>query len=580
MKRTRRLSLVLVLTMVLSMFAGLPAVAETTTTTTTTTSAVETTVEKSNSVDIVTFNDFHGNVAEDTRDWGKNLGMSKMVGKANELKAANPNTLFIAGGDNYQGTATSNLTYGAPVTDMMKAMGVVASAVGNHEFDWGREYIAKWAEDGNFTYLASNIYEKSTNEPVEWAKPYMVVEQGGLKIGLIGLAHPDTLTLTKAEHVSGLEFRDPVVAAQEWIDFLKAGKAEEGTPDVIIAVTHLDSKQDYDTLEITGTAADLANGVTGLDGIVSAHSHKTVAGDVNGVAIVQAYKYGRALGKLSIELNEDGTAKDVVASVDNTYKTKSDIIPDAATVKVFEEYEVKLAPVLNEKVGVAKAEFEHGGPNVSALGLWTCEVMAEKAGTQIGLQNGGGLRRTLYAGDITMGDLYEVMPYDNQLVKMELPGKDLKAAIENGLLNPNIGDGSFSGLKVVYDSQAEFGSRLISLSLLDGTPIEDDKYYTVATNDFILTGGDKYDFSNAKNVIDTYVPIREVMIEAIKKTGSISPKTVDVVKDLGSYTVVSGDVLWKIAKAHGTTIEMIVDLNELKNANFILVGQKLKLPVE
>ena len=589
MKSTKRLSIVLVLTMLFTLFAGLPAtaVAEETATTTTTTTATSTEeVVESNTVDIITFNDFHGNVAEDTRDWGKNLGMSKMVGKANELKAANPNTIFIAGGDNYQGTATSNLTYGAPVTDMMKAMGVVASAVGNHEFDWGKEYIAKWAEEGNFDYLASNIYEKSTNEPVEWAKPYMVIEQGGIKIGLIGLAHPDTLTLTKAEHVSGLEFREPIKAAQEWIDFLQAGKAEEGTPDVIIAVTHLDSAQDYDTLEITGTAAELAEGVTGLDAIVSAHSHKTVAGNVNEVAIVQAYKYGRALGKLSVELNEDGTVKDVVATVDKAYKTKSDIIPDAATVEVFASYEESVGPVLSEKVGVATAEFDHELPNVTALGLWTCEVMAEQAGTEIGLQNGGGLRRSLYAGDITMGDMYEIMPYDNQLVKMELPGKDLKVAIENGLLNPDVRDGSFSGLKVVYDSTAEFGSRLVSITLLDGTPIEDDKLYTVATNDFILTGGDKYDFSNAQNVVDTFVPIRDVMVEAIKKTGSITPKAVDILTDkpakaeVSNYTVVSGDVLWKLARDYKTTIQVIVDLNEITDPNFILVGQELKLPVE
>ena len=581
MKSTKRMSLMLVLTMVISLFAGMPvAFAETTTVETTTTTVAETVVEESNTIDIVTFNDFHGQVAEDTRDWGKNLGMSKMVGKANELKAANPNTLIIAGGDNYQGTATSNLTFGAPVTDMMKGMGVVASAIGNHEFDWGKEYIQKWAEEGEFTYLASNIYDETTNEPVAWAKPYLVVEQNGVKIGFIGLAHPDTLTLTKAEHVSGLEFRDPIVAAQEWIDFLKAGKAEEGTPDVIIAVTHLDSKQDYETKVITGTAADLANGVTGLDGIVSAHSHKTVYGDVNDVAIVQAYKYGRSLGKLAIELNDDGTVKNVVASVEDTHKIKSDIIADEVTEVLYKEYETKMAPVLNEKVGIATAEFEHGGLNVSTLGLWVCEVMAEKAGTQIGLQNGGGLRRTLLAGDITMGDLYEVMPYDNQVVKLDLPGKDLKAAIENGLLNPNIGDGSFSGLNVVYNSEAEFGSRLIALSLTDGTPIVDDEYYSVAINDFILTGGDKYDFSNAINVVDTFVPIRDVLVEAIKVTGSISPKEVNSVKDVEAYTVVSGDMLWKLAQANNTTIQMLVDLNKLANPNFILVGQQLVLPVE
>lgn len=581
MKNMKRVSVVLVLSMVFSLFAGLPLTfAEEATTTTETTATEETVAEASNSIDIITFNDFHGNVAEDTRDWGKNLGMSKMVGKANELKAANPNTLFIAGGDNYQGSATSNLTYGAPVTDMMKAMGVVASAVGNHEFDWGQDYIKKWAKDGGFEFLASNIYVKETNQPVEWAKPYMVIEQNGVKVGLIGLAHPDTLTLTKAEHVSGLEFKDPVAAAQEWIDFLKAGKAEEGTPDVIIAVTHLDSKQDYDTKEITGTAAKVAQEVTGLDAMVTAHSHKTVAGDVNGVAIVQAYKYGRSLGKLEIQLDDAGKVKDVVATVDNTYKTKNDIIADAATVETFAKYEEELKPILGEEVGTAAAEFAHGGPNVSQLGLWTCEVMAEKAGTDIAIQNGGGLRRPLYAGKITMGDLYEVMPFDNQLVKMDLPGKDLKAVVENGLLNPNIGDGSFSGLRVVYDSKAEFGSRLVSLTLLDGTPVEDDKLYSVATNDFIFTGGDKYNFKAAQNAVDTFVPIRDVMVEAIKTAGTITPKTVDLVQDLGSYTVVSGDVLWKIARDHKTTIEVLVKLNDISNRDLIFVGQELKLPVE
>jgi len=178
------------------------------------------------------------------------------------------------------------------------------------------------------------------------------------------------------------------------------------------------------------------------------------------------------------------------------------------------------------------------------------------------------------------------MPYDNQLVKMELPGKDLKVAIETGLLNPDVRDGSFSGLKVVYDSTAEFGSRLVSITLLDGTPIEDDKLYTVATNDFILTGGDKYDFSNAQNVVDTFVPIRDVMVEAIKKTGSITPKAVDILTDkpakaeVSNYTVVSGDVLWKLARDYKTTIQVIVDLNEITDPNFILVGQELKLPVE
>lgn len=579
MKGRKKISLLLVLTLILTLFASMPltVVADTTSDVVSTTTEVE--VKETNTIDIITFNDFHGNVAEDVNSWGKNLGMAKMVSKINEMKAANPNTLVVSGGDNYQGTAMSNLTHGAPVTDMMKALGVVASAVGNHEFDWGKDYIAKWGTEGGFDYLASNIYDTETNKPVEWAKPYMFVKSGGINIAFIGLAHPDTVTLTKAENVSGLEFRDPVIAAQEWIDFLQAGNAEEGTPDVIIAVTHLDSSQDYDSKEITGSAVTLANGVTGLDGIVSAHSHKTVYGDVNGVAIVQAYKYGRSLGKLSIELDDDGKVTDVVATVENVYEVKNDIIPDVDMTTVYETYETELSPILNMLVGEAVGEFSHDSstPNVTILGQWVCELMAEKGNALIGIQNGGGLRRTMYEGQITMGDLYEVMPFDNQLIRLELLGKDLKAVIDHGIMNPDISDGAFSGLKVIYDKDAEFENRIISITLTDGTPIEDDVYYSVVTNDFIYTGGDKYDFSNAINVVDTYVPIRDLMVEGIKASGKITAKPVDVISEAAVYTVISGDKLWKLAKAHNMTIEQIVEVNDIENRNMIFIGQLLKL---
>jgi 2',3'-cyclic-nucleotide 2'-phosphodiesterase/3'-nucleotidase len=533
-------------------------------------------------VDVITFNDFHGNLAEDVSEWGKNLGMSKFVAKINEMKALNPDSIVVSGGDNYQGTAISNLTYGEPVSKMFLALDVKVSAVGNHEFDWGTDYITKWSLDGGFDYLASNIYDTATNEPVTWAKPYVIIEKGNINIALIGLAHPDTVTLTKMENVTGLEFRDPIISAQYWIDFLKDGNAPEGTPDVIIAVTHLDSKSDYDTSELSGTAVDLANSVTGLDGIVSAHSHQKVVGDVNGVAIVQAYKYGRSIGKLSIQLDSEDKVIDVVATLDNVYDTKGDIIPDASAEAIYTEYYENLSPILNEKVGIATAEFTHGSelPNVTKLGQWVCEVMAEQTNTQIGIQNGGGLRRSMLSGDIVMGDLYEIMPFDNTLVTFDLPGKDLKAAIDHGILNPNISDGSFSGLNLVYNPNAEFENRLVDLTLSDGTPIEDEALYSVVANDFMFTGGDKYDFTNAVDDVNTYVPIRDSLVDAIKATGTVSPVDVTSVTELEGYEIVNGDMLWKIAKSHDTNYKLLAKYNDLNNPNLIFAGNTLLVPVK
>lgn len=490
-------------------------------------------------VDILSFNDFHGSVAEEVGDTGKNVGMSKLVAAAKDAVTANPDTIIVSGGDNYQGTAISNLTYGAPVSEMMKAMGVLASAVGNHEFDWGADRIAKWGKDGGFPFLASNIYDKKTGKPVDWAKPYLITEKGGLRIAFIGLAHPDTPTLTKAEYVTGLEFRDVVTSAQEWIDYLKAGKAPEGTPDVIIALTHLDSSQNSKTNEITGTAAELCKKVKGLDGVISAHSHLTVSGMVNNVPVVQAYYNGRALAKLSIAMDPNGKLIAIAPSVNQIFTNKKNIIADPDTTAAYDKFDKELKPVLGEKLGTATAEFTHDRNSkgtVSLLGKWSCDVMKKKTGVQVAIQNGGGLRRSLLAGNITMGDLYEIMPFDNTLVTLELPGADLKKAIDHGINNPTVSDGQFSGVKVKYDAKAEHGKRIVSITLDDGTPIKDDAYYTVVINDFMVTGGDKYDFSKARNIKNTYIPIRDVLVDAIKEAKTLTPVKPDYISPIAFIT--------------------------------------------
>lgn len=486
-----------------------------------------------NKVDIIYFNDFHGNIKEEVTGRKRNIGMSKLVGFVNEYKAQNPNSFVLSGGDNYQGTAESNLTYGKPVTAMMKGMDVLASAVGNHEFDWGWERIGKWAQEGNFKYLAANIYDKKTNKPADWVSPYMIVEKAGIKIALIGLAHPDTPSLTDKSAARGYDFLDPVKSAQEWVDFLQAGKAPQGKPDVIIALTHIDSDQNRDTNEISGPAVDLANQVKGLDGILSAHSHRPVSGKVNGVEIMQAYCYGRTVGIMTIEKVEN---KFVVRSKLNQGSDMKDvIIKDTETEKFYMALADELKPILGEVLGQASEDLSHNRGDkgsVTLLGQWVCEVSAQKTGAQIAIQNGGGLRRTLEKGDITMGDMYEVMPFDNYFVVMDLPGADIKKAIDHGIMNPKITDGAFSGLRVEYDSSREFENRITKITLADGSPLDMKKTYRVVVNDFMYYGGDNYDFTNATNVDETYIPIRDGLVEAVRQLKQVTPKPVKSIKDV------------------------------------------------
>lgn len=467
-------------------------------------------------IDVVSFNDFHGSLKEE----GKNIGAAKLAQAINDVRKSNPNTIVVAGGDIYQGSAMSNLKYGKPVSDMLKAIGIEASSVGNHEFDWGLDYINKWAQDGDFDFLASNIYDKTTGKPVTWAKPYKIIEKDGVKVGLIGLTTPETAYKTKPENVKNLEFRDPVKAGNEWAANLKNGEVPEGKVDVVIALTHLGAAQDSKTGVITGEAADLAKGAVGIDGIIAAHTHLQVSGTVNNIPIVEGYYNGRSLARLTINLDSNNKILGVTPSRDDLYTRVATLAVDGTVKGIVDKYNEELKPILDEVVGSTDKDLTHdkNAPGVSLIGQWTSDVMKAKADTQIAITNGGGLRIPLIEkGNITMGKMYELMPFDNTLVKMELKGSDLKRVLENAIGNESIGWGQFTGVKVYYDINKPLGSRILGMYLMDGTKIDMNKYYTVVTNDFMATGGDAYDFTGAKNVLDTGIPIREALVESLKE---------------------------------------------------------------
>ncbi len=521
---------------------------------------------------ILSINDFHGALAPA----GKNVGAAKLVDALKTEKAKNPEgTIIVSAGDNYQGSAMSNLLYGEPVSTVFKEMGIELSAVGNHEFDWGIDRINQWAKDGGFTFVCTNIYDKRTNEPVDWAEPFAIIEKEGVKVGFIGLATPRTAYTTLKANVVNYEFRDPVATLVEWVP-----KVQSAGADIVIALTHLGAFQDKEG-NITGEAADLC-AVDGVDAVISAHTHQRVSGMVNGKPLVQAYKQGRSFAKLTFIFDEDNKLISAEPFLDNLYDRADTLKDDADTLVVYEKYEDELNPILGKVLGKTTVDLDHdryAGP--SLLGEWACEIMQDKAGVQIAMTNGGGLRIPIPAGKITAGILYEVMPFDNTLYTMKLSGADVKANIEHGIMNDDIGWIQISGVKVDYDKNAEAGNRITSMVLEDGTPIEMDKFYTVVTNDFMFTGGDNYNFENSKDGLNTYIPIRDALMEAVEKAGTISPVKRNWLSEAKSgkiYVVEAGDSVWEIAQKFGTTIEKIVALNELTNSRLIRPGQKLVIP--
>lgn len=523
---------------------------------------------------ILTINDYHGSLAPA----GSNVGAAKLVDAIKTEKAKNPEgTIIVSAGDNYQGSAMSNVLYGEPVSAVFKEMGLELSAVGNHEFDWGIDKIIKWAEDGELTFVVTNIYDKRTNERVDWAEPFVIIEKMGIKVGFIGLATPETTYKTLKANVVNYEFRDPVEVITEWVP-----KVKDAGADIIIALTHLGSFQDKEG-NITGEAAAISE-VDGVDAVISAHTHQRVSGMVNGKPLVQAYKNGRSIGKITFVFDENNKLVSAEPFLDNIYKRPDTLKDDANTLAIYKKYEEELGPVLGKVLGKTTVDLDHdryAGP--SLLGEWVSEIMKDKVGVQIGMTNGGGLRTDVPAGEITAGKLYEVMPFDNTLYTMKLSGADVKANIEHGIMNDDIGWIQIAGVRVTYNPKAEAGNRIIGMVLEDGTVVEMDKYYTVVTNDFMFTGGDKYNFENSKDGLDTFIPIRDALMDAVEKAGVISPIKQNWLSEekIGKlYMVQVGDSLWKIAQKFGTTIEKIIAYNELADPNLIRPGQELIIPVD
>jgi 2',3'-cyclic-nucleotide 2'-phosphodiesterase/3'-nucleotidase/5'-nucleotidase len=466
-------------------------------------------------IEIISINDFHGALNKN----GKNVGIANLVNEIKAQKASNPNTIFVSAGDLFQGSAESNLLYGQPVAACLKEAGLVASAIGNHEYDWGNNRFAGWENEGGFAFLAANIYDRNTKKPVTYAKPYLIVNLSGIKIALIGLTTPETAYKTTLTNVETVEFKNPVEVLPQYIKEVRSQGA-----NLVIALSHLGAIQDKSGV-ITGEAAELAQ-VPGLDGIIAGHSHEIIAGKVGNIPLVMAYYNGRSLGKLTFTLDKT-TAKLVTAqaSLDHLYLRQDTLREDKATKTILDKYMAPVQSILSETIGETKVDLNHNAKEPSLMGEWVCQVMREQTKTQIAFQNGGGLRVSLPQGKLTVGNLYTLMPFDNTLVTAKLTGAQVKEVIENGLANPNLNYfGQTAGLYVVYDLNKPFGQRVVKITLANGQPLKMTNYYTVVANDFMFSGGDQYiTLTKAKDIKDTGIPVRDVLIDYIKTHKVISP---------------------------------------------------------
>lgn len=433
---------------------------------------------------IISINDFHG--AFDPRvetDGVRRGGAAYLASAIRQARAECPApcaTVVLDGGDLFQGTVTSNLAYGRPVVQLYEHLDVSATALGNHEFDWGIDSLRARMREAPFAILGANVRDASGQRP-SWVRADTIVQRDGLRIGIVGVATPETPQVSRAENIRGLTFLEPAPIVDAHARSLRARGA-----DVVIVVAHMGAFCDrMPDATCRGEVVDLASAVTErIDAIVSGHSHSLVNTVVNGVPIVQAGSSGRTIAVMDLEPAGEGWRP--TAQLRSVYADSLEA--DSTVAALVSAASAQVAAVVQRRIGQNAARLSRTGAQYP-LGNLVADAQRWAGQADIAVMNNGGIRADLVAGDVSFGQLYEIQPFGNRLVRLTVTGTTLLSYLESIVGGERL-RAHVSGVRVRFDPVAPEGSRVVEARLGDGRPIVPGASYTVVLNDFLAEGGD------------------------------------------------------------------------------------------
>lgn len=384
-------------------------------------------------------------------------------------------SILVDGGDEFQGTPASNLAFGRPVVAMFHSLGLTASALGNHEFDWGQDTLRARMREAHYGILGANVRYASGRD-VPWIRDDTLVTVGELKVGVIGVSTVTTPSTTKAAHVTDLRFVEPAPVVDSLARRLRARGAR-----YVIVIAHAGAFcSDAPAGGCAGEIVELARAVREpIDAIVSGHTHSLVNTTVNGIPILQARASGAAVEV--VDLGAGGGHQAV-------YEVFADELPaDPAVATIVREAAARVAPIVNRPIATIAQDLRRTGPQYP-LGNLLADALRVQGRGDVAVTNNGGIRADLRAGPATYGALFEVQPFGNQLYRLTVTGAMLRQYLEK--LVSRAPTAHVSGVRVHYDSTRAPGARLLDVRLLDGRPLEDEATYRLVMNDFLVTGGD------------------------------------------------------------------------------------------
>lgn len=471
----------------------------------------ENTAKDSTELVILHANDTHGRILASSSE---GMGYSRIDSIVENYEAKYKNVLYLDGGDTLHGTVMASLDKGESMVKILNETGVDAIVPGNHDFNYGIDRLVELSKQMNFPILAANVVKDERLTAKVVFEEYIIKDIDGYKVGIFGLSTPETLFKTNPKNLEGIKILDPVDTAKKVVKKLKKKNV-----DYIVALVHLgldNSSQEKDRSD------NLAKMVPEIDLIIDGHSHTVLPNGlkVNENYIVQTGEYNKNIGKVIITLNPDGSEKEEISLIDK--QTAMMVEEDVDMVKLIKEISEKQAKITETIIGKTdvkligdRAVVRTGESNLSNL---LTDAMLWKTEADIALTNGGGIRSSIEVGDITKGEVIQVLPFGNYVIVQELTGADIIGALENGVAGYPAQHGAFAqvaGIKYTFDPTKPVGQRIVSVKLLNGQEIDRNKIYKVATNDFIAAGGDLYLMFKGKKVVGNYEGLDEILASYI-----------------------------------------------------------------
>ena len=440
------------------------------------------------------------------------------------------NVLLLDAGDPFQGSLFYTTYKGAAEAEFMEAIGYDAMAVGNHEFDDGPEGLAAFVDAVSFPVISGNLDLSSSAELKDRVLNHVVLEVGGEKIGIISALATDTVDTSSPG--KDVLFQDEIESLTADVEALKA----EGV-DIVIALTHVGLAKDL----------EIAERVPGLDLVIGGHSHTLLSNTQEGAAgsypmmvgdvpVVQAYAYSKYLGEITLTFDDDGN---LVSAEGEPILLDASVEPDADIAARVAEMGAPIEEMKKQVVANSAAAIQ-GDRNVCRvqeceMGNLVADAMLARVadqGAQLAIANSGGLRASIDPGEVTMGEVLTVLPFQNTLSTFEISGQGVIDALENGVSQVEEVKGRFpqvAGMKFTWDpSVAPNEGRIVEVMVADGdgfVPIDPAATYLVVTNNYVRNGGDGYKMfeGDDKNAYDFGPDLADVTAEYLAENAPYQP---------------------------------------------------------